>query len=74
MVDLEGSKFAIDLLDMLVDKTKGNLSDEESTELKQLSQELQNRFVQIAQLVAAQVQEGGAPSAQTSGGIIDPTA
>jgi len=74
MVDLEGSKFAIDLLDMLVDKTKGNLSDEESTELKQLSQELQNRFVQIAQLVAAQVQEGGAPSAKTSGGIIDPTA
>ena len=74
MVDLEGSKFAIDLLDMLVDKTKGNLSDEESTELKQLSQELQNRFVQIAQLVAAQVQEGGAPPAQTSGGIIDPTA
>jgi hypothetical protein len=84
VVDLEGSKFAIDLLEMLVDKTQGNLSDEESTELKQLSQELQNRFVQIAQLVAAQVQEGGAPvtaapgapapDAPTSGGIIDPTA
>lgn len=78
MVDLEGSKFTIDLLDMLVEKTKGNLSEEETTELKQLTQELQNRFVQIAQLVAAQAQEGvsgGAPpAAPASGGIIDPTA
>ena len=29
MVDLEGSKFAIDLLDVLQQKTTGNLSDEE---------------------------------------------
>ncbi len=78
MVDLEGSKFTIDLLDMLVEKTDGNLSEEEATELKQLTQELQNRFVQIAQLVAAQTQEGvpgGAPAdPPASGGIIDPTA
>ncbi|HIA72568.1 MAG TPA: DUF1844 domain-containing protein [Phycisphaerales bacterium] len=75
MVDLEGSKFTIDLLEMLVEKTQGNLSEEESTELKQLTQELQNRFVQIAQLVAAQMQEGAqAPAAQTPSGIIDPTA
>lgn len=89
MVDLEGSKFSIDLLDMLVEKTDGNLSEEESTELKQLTQELQNRFVQIAQLVAAQMNESGGPgapgitgaqeipttpNAPASGGIIDPTA
>jgi hypothetical protein len=83
MVDLEGSKFTIDLLDMLVEKTEGNLSEEEATELKQLTQELQNRFVQIAQLVASQVQDGTAPvspgitaspEAPASGGIIDPTA
>ncbi|MGY8754034.1 MAG: DUF1844 domain-containing protein [Phycisphaerales bacterium] len=86
MVDLEGSKFTIDLLDMLVAKTDGNLSEEEVTELKQLTQELQNRFVQIAQLVAAQMQDGAnnpmaagglgetAPKAPTAGGIIDPTA
>jgi len=84
MVDLEGSKFTIDLLEMLVDKTQGNLSEEEATELKQLTQELQNRFVQIAQLVAAQMQGGSGdlggpggttePPAAARGGIIDPTA
>lgn len=78
MIDLDGSKFTIDLLEMLVDKTKGNLSEEESTELKQLTQELQSRFVQIAQLVAAQMQEGGSAvspaESPASGGIIDPTA
>jgi hypothetical protein len=80
MVDLDGSKFTIDLLEMLVDKTNGNLTEEETTELKQLTQELQNRFVQMAQLVQAQMQEtpggvtGTAPEATASGGIIDPSA
>ena len=78
MVDLEGSKFTIDLLEMLVEKTEGNLTEEEATELKQLTQELQNRFVQIAQLVSAQTQEGATPQgadqkANTPSGIIDPT-
>jgi len=76
MVDLDGSKFVIDLIGVVAEKTKGNLSEEEETELKQLHSELQNRFVQIAQLVASQGQgEGvtqGAPSAVP--GIIDPTA
>jgi hypothetical protein len=79
MVDLDGSKFAIDLLEMINKKTEGNLTEEESTEITQLITELQNRFVQIAQLVAAQVQEGGvAPTAEGTAehasGIIDPTA
>ena len=79
MVDLDGSKFAIDLLEMIQIKTEGNLTDEELTEIKQLITELQNRFVQIAQLVAAQVQEGGTPTEtgatpETTVGIIDPTA
>ncbi|MBT4531129.1 MAG: DUF1844 domain-containing protein, partial [Phycisphaerae bacterium] len=64
MVDLEGSKFAISLLEMLEDKTKGNLSEEESAEIKQLTAELQSRFVQIAQLVAAQMETGGAPEGE----------
>ena len=79
MVDLDGSKFAIDLLEMLQGKTEGNLTEEESAEIKQLITELQSRFVQIAQLVAAQMQEGGTvPEGSTPGGnsagIIDPTA
>jgi hypothetical protein len=78
MVDLEGAKFVIDLLEMLQNKTDGNLSEEESTEIKQLVTELQNRFVQIAELVAAQMQQGtatqGTPEATSPSGIIDPTA
>jgi hypothetical protein len=79
MVDLEGSKFAIDLLEVIKEKTEGNLSDDELTEINQLITELQNRFVQIAKLVETQVQEGGispetdSPS-ETPAGIIDPTA
>ena len=77
MVDLEGSKFVIDLIGVVEEKTKGNLSEEEATELKQLQTELQNRFVQIAQLVAAQAQGGSLTPADTpeaSPSIIDPTA
>ena len=77
MVDLEGSKFVIDLIGVVEEKTKGNLSEDEATELQQLHTELQNRFVQIAQLVASQAQGGGvapgeAPAAAPT--IIDPSA
>lgn len=78
MVDLEGAKYTIDMLTMLEEKTAGNISDEEASELKQLIQELQARFVQIAQLVAAQMQQGDAPESSqensSASGIIDPTA
>ena len=77
MVDLEGSKFVIDLLAVVEEKTKGNLSEEEATDLKQLQSELQNRFVQIAQLVASQAQGGASTPADTpkaTPSIIDPTA
>ena len=77
MVDLQGAKYTIDLLAMLEEKTAGNITEEESTELKQVIQELQSRFVQIAQMVEAQMQDGSTPDIQedptTSGGIIDPT-
>ncbi len=77
MVDLEGAKFAIDLLAVIEEKTKGNLEPEESAELTELLRELQARFVQIAELVAKQVETGGmAPAAkpESATGIIDPTA
>ena len=54
VIDLDGARFSIDLLGVLEEKTKENLSDEEDTELKQVITELQARFVQIAQLVAQQ--------------------
>lgn len=79
MIDLEGSKFAIDLLGVLQEKTKGNLEDEEDKELTQLLTELQSRFVQITQLIAQQaaaggpgVDGGGSPAAGGGSPIITP--
>jgi hypothetical protein len=78
MVDLEGSKFVIDLIGVVEEKTKGNLSEDEAAELTQLYTELQNRFVQIAQLVTAQATGGAdAPLGTETASpplIIDPTA
>jgi hypothetical protein len=60
MVDLAGSKFAIDLLGVLEEKTKGNLTPEETKEMGAVLNELRSRFVQIASLVAKQMREQGA--------------
>lgn len=64
VVDLPAAQFAIDLLGVLSDKTKGNLSAEEDKELSSILAELRARFVHFAQLVAAQAAQGG-PSALT---------
>jgi hypothetical protein len=54
VIDLGTSRFAIDLLSVLEEKTKGNISDEEAKELSQTLAELRARFVQISNLVAQQ--------------------
>ena len=43
--NLEAAKNSIDLLDMLKEKTRGNLSDDESRLLRQVVQELKLNFV-----------------------------
>ena len=43
--NLDAAKNSIDLLDMLKEKTKGNLSDDESRLLRQVVQELKLNFV-----------------------------
>ena len=58
-VNLPQAKEIIDLLSVLEEKTKGNLSDDESKELKQLLGELRSRFVQVATMVAKQMSQGG---------------
>ncbi len=58
MVDLMGSRFAIDLLGVLQEKCKGNLTPEESKDIAEVVAELRNRFVQIAQMVAARAASG----------------
>jgi len=45
MVDLPGAKFCIDTLAMLRDKTKGNLTGEESKQLEEAIAQLQQVFV-----------------------------
>ena len=55
VVDLEGARFSIDLIDVLEQKTKNNLSKEEEDELKQILAELRSRYVQISNLVARQM-------------------
>ena len=63
-IDLEGAQFAMAMLAVLQEKTKGNLTADESSELLEVISHLQQRFMQIAQLVAAQMQREG-----TSGGM-----
>ena len=67
VIDLVGSKFAIDLLAVIEEKTKGNLDEAETTELGQILAELRSRFVQVADAVAKQQ----ANTAAT--GPLDPT-
>ena len=59
------AKHMIDLLGTLDEKTKGNLNDEEATELTEILRELRSRFVELSQMVAQQQAQGGAqPGAQ----------
>ena len=67
VIDLEGSKFAIDLLGVIEEKTKGNLDEEESAELNTLLSELRSRFVEITKLVAEQAAKGGATPMSATG-------
>ncbi len=64
VIDLGTARFSIDLLGVLEEKTKGNISQEEATEIAQTLTELRARFVQISNLVAQQSMaeaQGGAP-------------
>ncbi|MDZ4831841.1 MAG: DUF1844 domain-containing protein [Phycisphaerae bacterium] len=84
VIDLPGSRFAIDLIGVLEEKTKGNLSAEESKHLQAVLGELRSRFVQIAAMVAQQMKaqaaggpglvgDLGAAGAERTAGRIDAT-
>lgn len=66
IVDLPQAQFAIDLLQVLTEKTKGNLSAEESSELESINNELRARFVHFAQLIAKQMAQGTAQAVGAS--------
>ena len=67
VIDLEGSRFSIDLLEMLEEKTKGNLSEDEASELRQVLNELRARFVQVSRLVAQQAASGNLKTPESAG-------
>jgi hypothetical protein len=69
VIDLPGAKFGIDLLQVVEEKTKGNLSPEESDHLKRLLSELRGRFVQIVRLLEQQAARGGSGPAAVVGGV-----
>ncbi len=58
MVSLEHAKFHIDLLAVLEDKTKGNLTAEEAADLAQVLSQLRLQFVEISKAVAQAVAKG----------------
>ena len=60
MVDIQGAKFLIDLLLVLRDKTKGNLTGDEEGAIAEAISELQRAFVVRAQQVQeASMKEAG---------------
>jgi hypothetical protein len=58
-VNLELAKMFIDQLAMIQEKTRGNLTSEEATVLRNALSNLQMAYVEVAR----QVEKGGAPSA-----------
>ncbi len=70
VIDLEGARFSIELLGVLEEKTRGNLTDEEAKEIAQVLAELRNRFVQITHMVAQQAPPPGA--GPTAGNVPGP--
>jgi hypothetical protein len=61
-VNLELAKMFIDQLAMIQEKTRGNLTTEEATVLRNAISNLQMAFVEVAQQAA----KGGAPSAAST--------
>ncbi|MEZ6244246.1 MAG: DUF1844 domain-containing protein [Phycisphaerales bacterium] len=58
MIAMDLAKVHIDMLGVLEDKTKGNLSDEESKSLKGILHELRLQYVEITKALAQAAAEG----------------
>jgi hypothetical protein len=78
MVSLEYAKLHIDMLGILEEKTKGNLSEAEQASLTRTSSELRMAFVELSKAVAQAVAEGRikprAAGGAGPGGIVTPGA
>jgi hypothetical protein len=58
MVSLEMAQFQIEMLGMLEEKTKNNLSEQEKTMLTRMLYELRLQYVEISKAVAKAVEQG----------------
>ncbi len=86
LVSLEMAQFNIDLLAMLEEKTKNNLSEQEKAFLTRILYELRMQYVEIGKAVAKAVEQGriapgggpigigppGAAPGMSAGGIVTP--
>ncbi|MEJ2052188.1 MAG: DUF1844 domain-containing protein [Calditrichota bacterium] len=72
--DLQQAQFSIDLLDMLKEKTQGNLSDDESNLLEHAIKELKMNYMEEVKKDEKTSKEGGDPSeGEESSGGQEPT-
>ncbi|MDX2018261.1 MAG: DUF1844 domain-containing protein [Planctomycetota bacterium] len=69
VVALDMAKLHIDLLGVVEQKTKGNLTAEESTMLQKMGHELRMEFVEVSKEVAKAVQEGRLKPQSASGAM-----
>ncbi|HLP83656.1 MAG TPA: DUF1844 domain-containing protein [Phycisphaerales bacterium] len=69
MVSLEYAKLHIDMLGVLEEKTKGNLSEAEQTALTRTASELRMAFVELSKAVAQAVAEGRIKPRSAAGGM-----
>jgi hypothetical protein len=69
MVSLEMGQFQIDMLSMLEEKTKGNLTEAEKTLISRMLYELRMQYVEIAKAVAKAVEQGKIAPAGAGGGV-----
>ncbi len=66
--DPDMSRFYIDLLAVLEEKTRGNLAEAESRDLAAAVHELRSRYVELVQAVARQAADGGQGGPAAAGG------
>jgi hypothetical protein len=72
IVSLEYAKLHIDLLGVLEQKTRGNLTEQEASLLSRTLYELRMQYVEIAKAVAKAVEEGRVTKAGPGGRPIEP--
>lgn len=68
MVAMDLAKFHVDLLGVLEEKTKGNLTDEEQEVVSQTAHELRLQFVEVNKAVEKAIAEGRAKQVDMSQG------